>query len=71
MLEKKYKKTSITQCSTSGYSFTTILTIIFVVLKLLDLITWNWFWVLSPTIFGIGIGILLVILVTGIILIEH
>jgi len=26
------------------------LTIVFIVLKLLEVITWSWFWVLSPTI---------------------
>lgn len=29
------------------------LTLIFVVLKLCDVITWDWFWVLSPTIIPI------------------
>ena len=28
------------------------LTLIFVVLKLMSIIDWSWFWVLSPTIFG-------------------
>ena len=42
-----------------GNLFTT-LGLIFIVLKLLDVITWSWLWVLSP--FWIPLGILLVIL---------
>ena len=42
-----------------GNLFTT-LGLIFIVLKLLDVITWSWLWVLSP--FWIPNGILLVIL---------
>lgn len=29
------------------------LTLIFIVLKLLSVIDWSWFWVLSPTIFAL------------------
>lgn len=31
-----------------GLSFTQILALIFIVLKLTDYITWSWLWVLSP-----------------------
>ena len=31
-----------------GLSFTQILALIFIVLKLTDCITWSWLWVLSP-----------------------
>lgn len=34
--------------SSSGIGFTGLLTIIFIVLKLLGKISWPWFWVLSP-----------------------
>jgi hypothetical protein len=40
--------------------FVLIATTTFIVLKLLGIITWSWFWVLSPLIFYIGL-ILLVI----------
>lgn len=36
------------QNSTSGIGFTGVLTIVFIVLKLLGKITWSWWWVLSP-----------------------
>lgn len=31
-----------------GLSFTQIIALIFIVLKLTDCITWSWLWVLSP-----------------------
>ena len=34
--------------SSSGIGFTGLLTIAFIVLKLLHKITWSWWWVLSP-----------------------
>ena len=37
-----------------GLGLGSILTIVFVVLKLCGVIDWNWFWVLSPIIFSIG-----------------
>lgn len=33
-----------------GIGFLGVLTIVFIVLKLCNVITWSWFWVLSPTI---------------------
>ncbi len=34
--------------STGGIGFTGLLTIVFIVLKLLEKINWSWWWVLSP-----------------------
>ena len=34
--------------SSSGIGFTGLLTIVFITLKLLEKITWSWWWVLSP-----------------------
>ena len=31
-----------------GISFLSLLTLAFIILKLSDIITWSWFWVLSP-----------------------
>lgn len=41
-----------------------LLAIIFMILKLCNVITWSWFWVFSPIIisFGLGIGLLLLAL---------
>lgn len=34
--------------SSSGIGFTGLLTIVFIVLKLIGQISWSWLWVLSP-----------------------
>lgn len=46
---------------TGGISFTGLLTIVFIVLKLCNVIAWSWWWVLSPI--WIPIAIVLVILI--------
>lgn len=51
--------------SQNGVGFTGLLTIVFVVLKLCKVITWSWWWVVSP----LWISALLVILVLFIVLI--
>lgn len=45
--------------SSGGIGFTGLLTIVFIVLKLLGKIDWSWWWVLSP----IWISILIVIVI--------
>ena len=35
--------------SSSGISFTGLLQIVFITLKLLKVIDWSWWWVLAPT----------------------
>lgn len=44
-----------------GLGLSGILTIIFVIFKLLGKITWSWWWVLSPLWIGWSLAILLVI----------
>ncbi len=39
---------SNTSSSSGGIGFVGLLTIVFIVLKLLNVITWSWVWVLSP-----------------------
>lgn len=34
--------------SSGGIGFTGLLTIVFITLKLLGIITWSWWWVLAP-----------------------
>lgn len=46
-----------------GLSFSSLLTIIFIVLKLIGVIEWSWLWVLSPL--WISVGLLLVICLIG------
>ena len=40
--------TNSTTTTTSSISFTTLLAILFIGLKLTGYITWSWWWVLSP-----------------------
>lgn len=54
---------SIRTGSAGGLSFASVLTLIFIVLKLTKVIDWSWFWVLSPTIFSIVLTILIIVLV--------
>lgn len=44
-----------------GVSFTELLLIVFIVLKLTNVINWSWWWVLSPL--WISLGIVVVILI--------
>lgn len=50
-----------------GIGFTGLLTIVFIVLKLLGLITWSWVWVLSP----IWIDAILVVLLLAVLIILN
>ena len=34
--------------ASGGIGFTGVLTIVFIILKLCNIITWSWWWVLSP-----------------------
>lgn len=44
--------------SGGGIGFAGLLTIVFIVLKLLNKIQWSWVWVLSPIWIGLLLGIL-------------
>jgi uncharacterized membrane protein YhaH (DUF805 family) len=50
---------NISSSSSSGIGFVGLLTIVFIVLKLLEKITWSWWWVLSPL--WISVGLVLII----------
>lgn len=49
--------------SSGGIGFAGLLTIVFIVLKLLGHITWSWWWVLSPMWIGALIAIALIIII--------
>jgi len=51
---------------TGGLSFTSVLTIVFIVLKLLGHISWSWWWVFSPIWIELAI-LVLILVVLGII----
>jgi membrane protein YdbS with pleckstrin-like domain len=48
--------------SSSGLGLSTVLTIIFVVLKLVGVIAWSWWWVLSPILIDIGLTIIVLVI---------
>ena len=47
----------------TGMGICDVLTIVFIVLKLLNVITWSWWWVLSPFWISIGLSLLLWIVI--------
>lgn len=55
------KQTNVSSSASSGIGFTGLLTIAFIVLKLLDVIDWSWWWVLSPLWISTGLGILVLL----------
>lgn len=57
---------SSSSSSSGGIGFCGLLTICFIVLKLLGVVTWSWLWVLAPTWLPLAIvfGILLVVACT-------
>jgi hypothetical protein len=58
---------SNTNSSTSGgIGFAGLLTIVFITLKLCNVIAWSWWWVLSPILISLGL-VLGIIAIVGII----
>lgn len=56
-----------------GVSICSVLTILFVILKLTGVIAWPWFWVLFPLVLDLGLTLiaLVVIMIAKIIKIKH
>lgn len=52
--------------SSGGIGFTGLLTIVFIVLKLLEKIDWSWWWVLSPIWLLIAIWLAMIIVLATI-----
>ena len=48
--------------SSSGLGILDVLTIVFIVLKLIGVINWSWWWVLSPTLIELGLVIVILII---------
>lgn len=49
--------------ASSGIGFTGLLTIVFIVLKLCDIIAWSWWWVLSPLWLSTILWVIVVVIV--------
>lgn len=48
--------------ASGGIGFAGLLTIVFIVLKLLDKIDWDWVWVLSPLWISVALAVLVLII---------
>ena len=49
--------------TSNGIGFTGLLTIVFIILKLCGVITWSWWWVLSPLWISAILWVILVVIV--------
>lgn len=56
--------------SSGGIGFTGLLTIVFIILKLCNVISWSWWWVLSPLWIGLIITVGLIGIYIAIMLYE-
>ena len=56
------------ETSSGGIGFCGLLTIVFIVLKLVGVINWSWFWVLSPMIFSISLTILILLILFALVI---
>jgi hypothetical protein len=63
--------TSNSSSSSSGIGFTGALTILFIGLKLCNVIHWSWWWVLSPIWISMSIGILIIAILAILVLIKE
>ena len=59
-----------TNQASGGIGFLGLLTIVFIVLKLINVITWSWWWVLAPIWMPIAIGLIVAGLLFGISIIQ-
>ena len=53
-----------------GLSFFEVLQIVFVVLKLCNVINWSWWWILSPSLIPLGIVIILYLIKAFVLFME-
>ena len=56
-MEGKYIMNESSPIVVKGTSFPTLLTVLFIALKLCGIIDWSWWWVLSPIPITIGIAL--------------
>lgn len=56
--------------TSGGIGFLGLLTIVFIVLKLTKLITWSWWWVLSPIWIPLAIALFVAVIYFGIAIIK-
>ena len=55
--------TNISSSSSAGIGFSGVLTIVFIIFKMLGKIDWSWWWVLSPIWIGIVLWLTIILVV--------
>ena len=68
--QSRSKTMSSSSSSSSGISFTGALTILFIGLKLGNVIHWSWWWVLSPIWISLSLAVFILLIVATILLIS-
>ena len=53
-------KSPVVKVQSSGIGFASLLTLLFVALRLTGCIQWHWFWVVSPLLIQMALGLFLV-----------
>jgi len=59
-----------TKSSFSGIGFISLLQLLFICLKLIGVVNWDWFWVLSPFIFSVGFFVIMIVIVIITVLVK-
>jgi len=70
-IKQSRSKTMSSSSSSSGISFTGALTILFIGLKLCNVIHWSWWWVLSPIWISLSLLFFIFLIVAMIFLISE
>lgn len=63
MSSNNNKQTVVSSSASGGIGFTGLLTIVFIVLKLLGKIDWSWLWVLSPLWLSAVLVVLIIVII--------
>ncbi len=67
-MEGKYIMNETTPVIVRGTSLPTLLTVLFIALKLCGVIDWSWWWVLSPIPITVGIALVVFAGVIGVLM---
>jgi hypothetical protein len=68
--ENPVSNSNSSSASSGGVGFTGLLTIAFIVLKLIHKIAWSWWWVLSPLWIGAALGIFVLLVILAVVVIT-
>lgn len=52
-----------THTTSGGVGFTSLLTVLFIALKLTNVIDWSWWWVLSPIWISLSLALIIILVV--------